>query len=96
LYREEIDLIVRALKKGEGTAQDRAIVMLFLELGLNANQAARLRNEDLISFDGDINGGAHSEYQLCIPRNKKRRPFRETKQRVISGDLATLLKSLQR
>jgi integrase len=96
LYKEEIDLIVDALDKAAGAPQDRAIVMLFLELGLNPNQAARLRNEDLISFDGDINGAAHSEYQLRVPRNKKRRPFKETKQRAISQRLAELLKSLHK
>ncbi len=96
LYREEIDLIVAALEKAAGAPQDRAVVMLFLELGLNPNQAARLRNEDLISFDGDINGAIHSEYQLRVPRNKKRRPFRETKQRAISQRLAELLRFLQK
>src|SRR6185295_19004756 len=95
LYREEIDLIVDALKEERGTPQNRAIVMLFLELGLNPNQAARLRNEDLITFAGEIKGEHHHEYLLCIPRNKKRRPFRETKQRAISEALASLLKSLQ-
>jgi hypothetical protein len=96
LYREEIDQIVATLENGAGSAEDRAIVRLFLELGLNPNQGARLRNEDLISFDGDIDGEPHSEYQLCIPRNKKRRPFRETKQRPVSEGLAALLKSLQK
>lgn len=96
LYREEIDQIVAALEKAEGTPQDRAIVGLFLELGLNPNQGVRLRNEDLISFDGNVDGEPHSEYQLRIPRNKKRRPFRETKQRPISERLAALLQSLQR
>jgi hypothetical protein len=95
LYKEEIDLIVAALEKTGGAPQDQAIMMLFLELGLNPNQAARLRNEDLISFNGDIDGLAHCEYQLRIPRNKKRRPFRETKQRAISQRLAAILKSLQ-
>jgi hypothetical protein len=71
-------------------------VILLLELGLNPNQAARLRNEDLVSFDGDIDGAAHSEYQLRVPRNKKRRPFRETKQRAISQRLAELLRFLQK
>jgi hypothetical protein len=96
LYREEIDLIVAELEKAVGAPQDRAIVMLFLELGLNPNQAARLRNEDLISFDGYIEGAARSEYQLRVPRNKKRRPFRETKQRAISQRLAELLKLLRK
>jgi integrase len=95
LYREEIDLIVTALREERGTAEDRAIVMLLLELGLNPNQAARLRNDDLITFAGEINGELHHEYQLRIPRNKKRRPFRETKQRAISEALASLLRSLQ-
>src|ERR1043165_6979853 len=95
LYKEEIDLIVAALETNASAAEDQAIVMLFLELGLNPNQAARLRNEDLISFNGDIDGVAHCEYQLRIPRNKKRRPFRETKQRAISQRLAAILKSLQ-
>lgn len=95
LYREEIDLIVAALKEAKGTPQDRAIVMLLLELGINPNQAARLRNDDLITFTGNMNGDQHQEYQLRVPRNKKRRPFRETKQRSISNVLGILLRSLQ-
>src|SRR3712207_6435438 len=95
LYKEEVDLIVAALSKKKGTTQDRAVVTLLLELGLNPNQAARLRNQDLVSFDGDINGAPHVEYQLRVPRNKKRKPFRETKSRAISHDLGTLLKELQ-
>lgn len=96
LYKEEINLVVAALSNNEGIAQDRAIVMLLLELGLNPNQAVRLRNEDLLSFKGNINGTSHIEYQLCIPRNKKRKPFRETKQRPISDGLGTLLNSLKK
>jgi integrase len=95
LYREEVELVVAALSDKKGTPQDRAVVMLLLELGLNPNQAARLRNQDLVSFNGDINGSWHTEYQLHVPRNKKRKPFRETKNRAISHDLGALLKELQ-
>jgi integrase len=94
-YREEVDLIVAAIENDVGTAEDQAIVTLFLELGMNPSQAARLRNEDLILFEGTINGITHTEYQLRVPRTKKRRPYRETKQRAISPRLANLLLSVQ-
>ena len=88
---DELMLIGRAIREGLGTSQDRAIVMLHLELGHNPNASARLRNRDLIRYE--TTSGV--VWQLDVPRVKKRIPRRETKRRPISNALGGLLKSMQ-
>ncbi len=87
---DELLLIGRAVRQNLGASQDRAIVMLHLELGHNPNASARLRNSDLIRYE--TTSGA--VWQLDVPRVKKRISRRETKRRPISNVLGSLLKSL--
>ncbi len=88
---DELMLISRAVQEGLGTVQDRAVVMLHLELGHNPNASVRLRNSDLIRYE--TKSGV--VWQLDVPRVKKRIPRRETKRRPISGALGSLLASMQ-
>jgi len=91
LSPDEKLLVSRSLIAGKGTDRDRVIVMLHLELGLNPNSASRLKNQDLKRFQiGDI-----VEYQLDVPRLKKRTAHRETKRRPISKKLGELIEKLQ-
>jgi hypothetical protein len=87
---DELLLIGRAVRENLGTSEDRAIVMLHLELGHNPNASARLRNSDLIRYE--TTSGA--VWQLDVPRVKKRISRRETRRRPISNALGSLLKSL--
>jgi hypothetical protein len=88
---DELLLISKAIKQRSSTDEDRAIVMLHLELGNNPNASARLQNRDLIRYEAKI-GVA---YHLGIPRLKKRTALRETKQRPISENLGQLLETLR-
>jgi hypothetical protein len=91
LSPDEKLLVSRSLTAGKGTDRDRVIVMLHLELGLNPNSASRLKNKDFKRFQiGDI-----VEYQLDVPRLKKRTAHRETKRRPISKRLGELIEKLQ-
>ncbi len=91
LSPDEKLLVSRSLTAGKGTDHDRVIVMLHLELGLNPNSASRLKNKDFKRFQiGDI-----VEYQLDVPRLKKRTAHRETKRRPISKKLGGLIEKLQ-
>ena len=89
---DELMLIGRAVREGLGTSQDRAIVMLHLELGHNPNASARLRNSDLVRYET----ASGVVWQLDVPRVKKRIPRRDTKRRPISNALGDLLKSMQK
>jgi len=88
---DELLLIARSVREGVGSSQDRAIVMLHMELGHNPVASARLRNSDLIRYETS----SAVVWQLDVPRVKKRIPRRETKRRPISDALGSLLKSLQ-
>ena len=91
LSPDEKLLVSRSLAAGKGTERDRIIVMLHLELGLNPNSASRLKNKDFRRFQvGDV-----GEYQLDVPRLKKRTAHRETKRRPISKRLGELIEKLQ-
>jgi len=91
LSPDERLLVVRAITAGQGRDHDRAIVMLHLELGLNPNASARLKNKDFKRYcDGES-----VAFQLAVPRMKKRTAYRETKQRPISHELGQLLERLQ-
>ncbi len=90
LSEEEKQLLVRAVQSGCGTDEDRALVMLHLELGANPHALVRLTNRDFIHVrtqHGDF-------YQLDVPRVKKRTAQRETKRRPISRRLGELLQQL--
>jgi integrase len=87
----EKQLIVRALRQKRGSQEERAIVMLHLELGANPEAIARLRNEDLLCVETP----SGNFYQLNVPRLKKRTPYRETKRRPISRRLGEMLVQLQ-
>jgi hypothetical protein len=87
---DELLLIGRAVREGLGTSQDRAIVMLHMELGHNPDASVRLRNSDLIRYETT----SAVVWQLDVPRVKKRIPRRETKRRPISHALGSLLTSL--
>lgn len=89
---DELLLIGGAVREGLGTSQDRAIVMLHMELGHNPVASVRLRNSDLIRYETD----SSVVWQLDVPRVKKRIPRRETKRRPISHALGSLLDSLQK
>ncbi len=91
LSPDEKLLVSRSLTAGKGMDRDRVIVMLHLELGLNPNSASRLKNKDFKRFQiGDV-----VEYQLDVPRLKKRTARRETKRRPISKRLGELIENLQ-
>jgi hypothetical protein len=95
LSNDERNILLRALAEGKGRAKDRAVVMIHLELGINPNQAARLKNAHFIRYDAPIRGAVFTLYQLLVPRNKKRTVHVETKARPISLQLGQLLESLQ-
>lgn len=88
---DELLLIRNAIDARQGTNQDRALVMLHLELGHNPNATARLRNKDFIRYQTQ----SEVVYQLDVPRVKKRTTNRETKRRPISTKLGGLLEDLQ-
>lgn len=88
---EEKRLLIQAIQAGAGTAEDRAIVMLHLELGTNPLSLLRLRNDDFKHIESDQ--GVF--YQLDVPRVKKRVPQRETRRRPLSQRLGKLLENLQ-
>jgi len=91
LSAEERWLITQALRAGRGMDHDRAIVMLYLELGCNPLAGVRLRSGDLHRIEtpqGPL-------YQLDLPRVKKRSPYRETKRRAVSPRLGSLLDDLR-
>jgi hypothetical protein len=89
---DELLLIRRAIVAGKGTDEDRAIVMLHLELGHNVLATVRLKNGNLIR----IETSNAPLYQLDVPRIKKRTAGLQTKRRPISVTLGVLLESLKR
>lgn len=82
--------IKQALTLEKGRREDRAIVLLHYELGLNPAATARLKNKDLHHY----HVGAETFYQLDVPRVKKRTAGRETKRRPISQQLGLLLEQV--
>lgn len=91
LSTDEKILVARACDSTAASAQDRAVVLLHLELGINPNSTARIKNDDLkIYFMNGI-----STYQLNVPRLKKRTTKRETRRRNISPRLGSLIESLK-
>lgn len=96
---DEQRMIIQAIARRAGTPIDRATVMLHLELGVNPQSVARMKNDDLRVFSVNlIESGVPRtivKYQIQVPRVKKRKEFRETKTRPISDELGQLLTELQ-
>jgi hypothetical protein len=88
---DELFQIRGALQNGKGTDQDRALVMLHLELGLNPYATIQLTNADFRRYETE----QLIAYQIDVPRIKKRTIHRETKRRPISNTLGQLLEQLQ-
>jgi hypothetical protein len=91
LSPDEKLLVANACVLGKGRDEDRAIVMLHLELGINPNATARIKNHDLKTY---LTNGV-TTYQIDIPRVKKRTTKRETKRRNITQKLGELIERLQ-
>jgi integrase len=95
LSSEEVRGIAEACASDRGLPVDRAMIMLFLEIGFNPNQYVRLTNSDLIRYSGEVGAGPATQpilaYQIAIPRNKKRTARRETVRRPLSQKLGDLL-----
>jgi integrase len=99
LHSDDKDSLIRAVRSDCGAPEDRALIMLHLELGVNPNSTARMKNSDLTKFTVNtvLNGQSRSltRYQLAVPRVKKRTEHRQTKLRPISQELGNLLESLR-
>jgi integrase len=88
---DELFQIRKALQAKKGTDQDRAIIMLHLELGLNPYASMQITNADFKRYETE-----HLvAYQIDVPRIKKRTVHRETKRRPVSHTLGQLLEHLQ-
>jgi integrase len=99
LNADERGVVIQAVRDGVGAADDRAVVMIHLELGPNPQSVARLKNRDLHKYEINavVEGKSRAlrRYQLALPRVKKRTEHRETIVRPISSELGTLLESLR-
>jgi integrase len=100
LDSDEQRIVIQAIAAGAGTPFDRALLMLHLELGLNPQSTARMKNHDLRVFETKIVDGGRSrtitKYQIQMPRVKKRKEFRETRTRPVSDQLGQLLIALRK
>ncbi len=92
-------VVIETIRRGIGTPEDRAVVMIHLELGPNPQSVARLRARDLEKFEiKTVENGrskTHTRYQLALPRVKKRKEHRETVIRPISNELGHILETLK-
>jgi hypothetical protein len=93
-------IVIEAIQRGIGTSEDRAVVMIHLELGPNQQSVVRLKARDLEKFEVKIveNGRSrtHTRYQLALPRVKKGKEHRETIARPISNELGCVLETLKK
>ncbi len=89
---DERRTIKLALDREQGTLQDRIIVRLFYELGINPYAATLLKNKDLLRYEAQ----GSQYFQLDVPRIKKRLVVRETKRRPISPTLGGMFCEIQR
>jgi integrase len=93
-------IVIEAIQHSIGTSEDRAVVMIHLELGPNQQSVVRLKARDLEKFEVKIveNGRSrtHTRYQLALPRVKKRKEHRETVVRPISNELGRILETLKK
>jgi hypothetical protein len=92
-------IVIESVRTAGGAPEDRAVVMIHLELGPNPQSIVRLRAHDLEKFEVKMveNGHSrtHTRYQVALPRVKKRKEQRETVARPISKDLGRLLETLK-
>ncbi len=88
---DELFQIRKALQAKKGTDQDRAIIMLHLELGLNPYASVQITNADFRRYEIE----QVITYQVDVPRIKKRTIHREVKRRPISDTLGQLLEQVQ-
>jgi len=99
LDESEQRAVIEALQAALGTPEDRAVVMIHLELGINPNSCVRLKNRDLAKFEVKTVESGRSmtkiRYQIAVPRVKKRKEFREVKLRPVSNELGSLLEGLR-
>ena len=100
LDADEQRLLIAAVQRRLGDDQDRALAMLFFELGVNSEAAARLWNDGLVTYRVNLIGpGGRPQqevaYHLAVPRMKKRTEYRETRNRPISRELGELLERLR-
>ncbi|WP_373071370.1 hypothetical protein [Gemmatimonas sp.] len=91
----EVDAIVNALGRLQGTAEQRATVWLSLELGRNSLQYTLLRGRDLLRFPTSEDPNAPYLYRVCVRRIKKRQPVDEVREWPISTPLGELLWTLR-
>ena len=101
LDADEQRLILDAIRRRAGTAEQRALVMLHTELGLNPHATVRIRNSGLKRHEAGVVGPdgrlrSEVEYHLEVPRMKKRTEYRETRVRPITEELGNLLRELTR
>lgn len=99
LDKAELRIVIEAIRSGVGTPEDRALVMIHLELGPNQQSVARLRTGDIKKFEVEtVDQGrprTHTRYHVSLPRVKKRKEYRETVVRPISNELGSLLETLK-
>lgn len=89
LSPDEKSLILKAIKEGKGTDQDRALVMLLCELGLRPVTISRLKVKDLKK----IQVKQQVFYHLEVPFAKKRGSANKKRLRPISSGLGNLLET---
>src|SRR6185295_6219451 len=92
LSPDEKLMVLDACKNGKGTDQDRALVLLHMELGINPNSTARIKSTDFKVYS--TNG--ITTYQINVPRVKKRTTKREVKRRNISANLGALIQTVRK
>jgi integrase len=93
-------IVIESVRTGGGAPEDRAVVMIHLELGPNSQSIVRLRVSDFQKFEIKTveNGESRTQtrYQVALPRVKKRKEHRETVVRPISNELGRLLETLKK
>jgi integrase len=98
LHPIEQRLVIDAVGSAAGDPEDRALIMLHLELGLNPQSVARMKTSDFMKYQVKVVEQGRSitriRYQLAVPAVKKRADYRQTKTRPISSELGGLLEQL--
>jgi integrase len=93
-------VLIESIRNAGGAPEDRAIVMIHLELGPNSQSVVRLRVGDFQKFEiKTVENGesrAQTRYQVALPRVKKRKEHWETIARPISYELGRLLETLKK
>jgi len=92
LSPDEKLMVLDACKKRKGTDQDRALVLIHMELGINPNSTVRIKN----GYFKVYSANGITTYQINVPRVKKRTTKREVKRRNISTNLGALIETLRK